>query len=185
MTRFPISRTNCPAYEGYEITTKPLEECERTNSVNHSRIRQGRAVAESERYTVGRLLYGNLQTSIRFDDRLLAHLQIVIGAKLRRREGFFISWMDAPGVGGGRSSVWLDSSIPLRFTFTNNARHAINRVWIDELAASANTAQGLRVTPEPADESALTGPIGIHPGSLRAASSRAGAPQPQRARANH
>lgn len=133
---------------------------------------------------MGRLLYGNLQTSIRFDDRLLAHLQIVIGAKLRRREGFFISWMDAPGVGGGRSSVWLDSSIPLRFTFTNNARHTINRVWIDELAASANTAQGLRVTPEPTDETAPVG-IGAHTGTIRTTSSRSGASQPQRARANH
>lgn len=134
---------------------------------------------------MGRLLYGNLQTSIRFDDRLLAHLQIVIGAKLRRREGFFISWMDAPGVGGGRSSVWLDSSIPLRFTFTNNARHSINRVWIDELAASANTAQGLRVTPEPdAEEAPAATGLGTHSSTLRSASVRSSAPQPQGARAS-
>jgi hypothetical protein len=32
-----------------------------------------------------------------FEDRLLAHLQIVIGAKLRRGEGFYFSWRDETG----------------------------------------------------------------------------------------
>ncbi|MEF2975639.1 hypothetical protein V3W46_00275 [Subtercola sp. YIM 133946] len=54
---------------------------------------------------MGKLVYGDSGTEIEFDDRVLTHLQIVIGAKLRRRESFFFSWKDDPAVGDGRSSI--------------------------------------------------------------------------------
>lgn len=40
-----------------------------------------------------------------FEDRVLAHLQIVIGAKLRRGESFYVSWRDDESVGDGRTAV--------------------------------------------------------------------------------
>jgi hypothetical protein len=80
---------------------------------------------------MGKLLYGDSEIEIEFDDRALTHIQIVIGAKLRRGESFFFSWKDDLSVGAGRSSVWLDKSIPLYFKF------------------SANSGQGLVFTTEP------------------------------------
>jgi hypothetical protein len=53
---------------------------------------------------MGKLVYAGT-TEIGFEDRVLAHLQIVIGLKLRRKEGFFFSWRDdqASGTGAARS----------------------------------------------------------------------------------
>jgi len=95
------------------------------------------------------LLYGDSGRQIEFDDRVLAHLQIVISTKLRRHESFFFSWKDDPVVGNGRSSIWLAPSIPLFFKFATASRHIINREWIDELTTSANNTQGLYLSNEP------------------------------------
>jgi hypothetical protein len=82
---------------------------------------------------------------VEFDDRLLAHLQIVIVQKLRCGESFLLSWKDAVSIGNGRSSVWLHPSIPLYFKFWGSRPPTINRQWIAELTASANSAHGLVV----------------------------------------
>lgn len=59
---------------------------------------------------MGKLTYDSSIT-VDFDDRVLAHIQLVIGAKLRRGESFYFSWRDDPLVGGGRSTVWVLSLI--------------------------------------------------------------------------
>jgi hypothetical protein len=98
---------------------------------------------------MGRLLYGDSARAIEFDDRTLIHVHLVINAKLRRREGFFFSWKDDPAAGSGRSSIWLECSIPLYFKFTTNVRHTINREWLEMLTVSANQPQGMLLVPEP------------------------------------
>jgi len=87
-----------------------------------------------------------------FDDRVMAHLQLVISTKLRRHEAFFFSWRDDPAIGDGRSSVWLDSSIPLQFRYSSPERHQLNREWLDELTHSANQPTGLVLSTEPGEE---------------------------------
>jgi hypothetical protein len=98
---------------------------------------------------MGKILYGESGIEVVFDDRAMAHLQLVIGAKLRRRESFFFSWKDEAAVGEGRSSIWLDSSIPLYFRYSGSKPVTINREWLDILTLSAHTAQGLQFTAEP------------------------------------
>jgi len=98
---------------------------------------------------MGTLLYGSPSTEISFDDRALAHLQIVITAKLRRRESFVFSWTDSAEAGSGRSSIWLDSSSTLYYRFFGGRAPLINREWIDVLMKSANSGTGLFFTPEP------------------------------------
>ena len=44
---------------------------------------------------------------VEFDDRLLAHLQIVIVQKIRRGESFLMSWRDAAETGDGHSAIWI------------------------------------------------------------------------------
>ncbi|WP_166879919.1 MULTISPECIES: ATP-dependent DNA ligase [unclassified Salinibacterium] len=95
---------------------------------------------------MGVLIYDGIE--IQFEDRVLAHLQVVIGQKLRRRECFFMSWRDSAEVGDGRSAIWLDPAIPLYFKFFGSRPPTINREWIEKLAMSANSAHGLVVLSE-------------------------------------
>ena len=98
---------------------------------------------------MGTLLYGSPSTEISFDDRALTHLQIVITAKLRRRESFVFSWNDGLEVGSGRSSIWLDPSSTLYYHYLGSRAPSINREWIDVLMRSANSGSGLFFSPEP------------------------------------
>jgi hypothetical protein len=82
------------------------------------------------------------------DDRVLAHLQVVIGMKLRRSENFFISWRSTVASGKGRNSVWIDNGIPIYCEFEGSRIPAINREWIEQLATSAATNFGLQITEE-------------------------------------
>src|ERR1700710_2587857 len=99
---------------------------------------------------MGKILYGEAGTEIVFDDRDMAHLQLVIGAKLRRRESFFFSWKEDASVGEGRSSIWIDAAIPLYFKYYASKPPTINREWLELLTLSANSAQGMQFVTEPA-----------------------------------
>jgi hypothetical protein len=101
---------------------------------------------------VGSLIYGGTGLHIQFEDRVLAHLQIVMTAKLRRNEGFQFSWRDSDDLGAGRRSIWLHASIPLYFTFDSAEQPAINRTWLDVLSMTSNSASGLRIVEEPKDD---------------------------------
>lgn len=98
---------------------------------------------------MGTLIYGNAKIEVAFDDRALTHLQIVITTKLRRRESFLFSWTDARSLGSGRGSIWLDPSSTLYYRFLGSRPPAINRAWIEQLMASANSGTGLYYSPEP------------------------------------
>ena len=76
----------------------------------------------------------------------------MIGSRLRRHEGFFFTWKDDPAIGDGRSSIWLENSIPLFFKFSKSARHELNREWLDQLTIASHQAQGLFLTGEPDEE---------------------------------
>jgi hypothetical protein len=97
---------------------------------------------------MGSLTYDSTLTA-EFDDRLLAHLQIVINSKLRRKESFAFSWKDDQRIGDGRSSIWLDSAIPIAYKYYGGRMPQINPAWIELLNATANSPGGLRVVPEP------------------------------------
>ena len=98
--------------------------------------------------SMGKFTYDS-GVSVDFDDRLLAHLQVVMGAKLRRGESFFFSWRDDPFVGGGRSSVWVHPGIPVAFKYFGGTSPVLNRAWVEILTISANSAAGLQIVIEP------------------------------------
>ena len=98
---------------------------------------------------VGVLIYGDTGMRVHFDDRVLAHLQLVIASKLSRSQSFFLSWRDSRASGDGQSGIWISRGMPLYFSYKSSARVEINREWIRELALSADQAGGMFVTAEP------------------------------------
>jgi hypothetical protein len=102
----------------------------------------------SENPFMGKLLYSSTM-EIDIDDRPLAHLHIIISERLRNKERFFFSWKDSVHAGGGRSSIWLDPTIPLLFSFSSSQPVPINRRWLEALAATADASSGLTFLPEP------------------------------------
>jgi hypothetical protein len=109
---------------------------------------------------MGTLIYDG--SAIHFDDRTLAHLQIVVVNKLRRHEGFAMSWRDSGEVGDGRSTIWLDPSIPLYFKFDGSRAPEISRDWLSVLMESAESSTGLIVTDEDGASVTATGTPGRH-----------------------
>jgi hypothetical protein len=105
---------------------------------------------------MGTLNYGMANNSAQFDDRTLAHLQLVVTAKLRRGEGFFFTWQHTAG--NGHSSIWIHSAIPLTFHYGVAGSPPINREWIEKLTLSANGASGLHMLTEPTVVAAISVP---------------------------
>lgn len=87
------------------------------------------------------LMYGVDETPIYIPDDLLAHVKLVVATKLRRNESFLMSWRHADG--SGRSSIWLQPSIPLRFVFDGDVEPAIDHALLAALAESASSNGGL------------------------------------------
>lgn len=98
---------------------------------------------------MGTLLYGSPPSEIEMDDRLLAHLKVVIISKLRRNEPFLLSWERTAEQGSGRTSVWMHPSIPLQFSFAGGRRPALNMTWVEQMSQAAMGNDGLRIMPEP------------------------------------
>ena len=98
---------------------------------------------------MAKLFYGTSVEPIVVDDRLLAHVKVVVATKLRRGESFTLSWTHGDDKEDGRSTVWLHPSIPLRFVFTDPEPAQLSRAWIEVLADSANSSGGLMLVDEP------------------------------------
>lgn len=97
---------------------------------------------------MGILHYGTDSKPIHIADRALAHLKVVVVAKLRRQESFTVSWQHPAEDGPGRSTIWLHPSIPVRFEFDEPVAPELNREWIEELAQSANALGGITLVSE-------------------------------------
>lgn len=100
---------------------------------------------------MGTILYGAGTDAIHIDDRALAHLKVVVATKLRRNESFTLSWRHPEEEPGGRSTIWLHPSIPLRFTFEEPEAPELNVKWIEELMHSANSSGGIQLIDEVLD----------------------------------
>lgn len=103
---------------------------------------------------MGKFIYGTPAIAVDFDDRVLAHLKVVMLAKVRRGESFMLNWDYEAAAGSGHSSIWIHPSIPLQFDFLGSREPQLNRTWIEELVKLSNTPGGLRIIPEPPEKPA-------------------------------
>ena len=93
----------------------------------------------------GKLYYGFDSEPAELPDRMLAHVKTVVAAKLRRGESFTLSWQHPGEAAGGRSTLWLNPSIPMRFVFSNPEGRRSIRGALQRFGASANSSAGLVV----------------------------------------
>ncbi|WZH37094.1 MAG: hypothetical protein PIR02_00190 [Microbacterium enclense] len=93
---------------------------------------------------MGQLFYATSTESIEIPDRVLAHLKVVVTTKLRRSESFTLSWTHVDG-DAGRSTLWLQPSIPLRFAFDSAEPETLNATVLKNMADMANSSAGLVV----------------------------------------
>lgn len=93
---------------------------------------------------MGTLYYGH-RFAITVDDRTLSHLKIVITSKLRRREGFLLSWTEPVQGGSGRASVWLHAECDLLYRFDGNTSPELDRQLLDEMAQATAGSTGLHI----------------------------------------
>lgn len=98
---------------------------------------------------MGYIVYDGDILEFKVEDRLLAHLQIVIVNKFRKNEPFVFSWREPAETGDGRSTVWLSPHIGLRFKFAGGRPPEINPSWLAALYAAADSGRGLYVMDEP------------------------------------
>lgn len=87
-------------------------------------------------------------TAFEFNDRVLAHLQIVVNMKLRRRETFFLSWKARVGSGGGRHAIWVDNGIPIHFEYSGGRLPIIDKGWVDRISLGSNSTGGVFIDTE-------------------------------------
>ena len=85
--------------------------------------------------------------AIHLDDRVLAHLQIVVIDKLRRREAFALN-LRSDGV---MVTMWLTSFSALQFIYEGNRQPRINWPWVELLAGEASLRGTLELLPEPVE----------------------------------
>lgn len=93
---------------------------------------------------MGHLYYATSAEPIRVPDRLLSHLKVVVATKLRRSESFTLSWTHVDGT-PGRSTLWLQPAIPLRFVFDSAEPETLDASTLKSMADMANSSAGLIV----------------------------------------
>jgi len=97
---------------------------------------------------LGKLTYDSTR-EVLVDDRVLAHLQMVIGAKLRRNESFYFTLMQGATAEESRLTLWLHPTISLAFDYDEPGTPSLNRAWVEVLVEAANGGSGLHLVPEP------------------------------------
>jgi len=92
---------------------------------------------------MAKLYYGTTTEPITVDDRMLAHVKVVVATKLRRSESFTLSWTHGADEPVGRSTIWLQPAIPLRFVFDSEQPEALDQNLLKRMANDANSSRGL------------------------------------------
>jgi len=94
------------------------------------------------------IYYGGSDYPIHIDDRILAHLKVVITTKLRRGESLVVSWPHPEDQPPGRSAIWLNPAVPLRFESDALEQPELSRQLLSDLANAANSSGGIQLTAE-------------------------------------
>ena len=107
---------------------------------------------------MAKLYYGSDIAPIALPDRLMGYIKVIASTKLRRGELFTLTWTGTAEE-PGRSTIWLQPAIPLRFVFDSVEPEQLVGDYLRSLADQANAASGLVIdtrTWESAEEATRT-----------------------------
>ncbi|MFJ6653836.1 ATP-dependent DNA ligase [Microbacterium sp. NPDC091313] len=91
---------------------------------------------------MGRLFYRS-DAIFDIDDRVLAHVRIVVMNKLRRNEGFMLQAPHSDGV--RHVSMWVHASNALSMQFYGGRPPAIDKDLVERMMAEASGPDGLDI----------------------------------------
>jgi len=94
---------------------------------------------------MGTLYYGASRTPVKIDDRLLAHIKVLTGSKLRRNEPFLLSWTESADEGHGRTSIWMHPAVDLIYRFDGGRAPDLDPKLLDQLSADSLSATGIQI----------------------------------------
>jgi hypothetical protein len=94
---------------------------------------------------MGTLYYGSARTPVQVDDRILAHLKVLAGSKLRRNEPFLLSWQESAEGGHGRSSIWMHPNVDLIYRFDGNRPPELDNELLDQMSSEALSPTGVHI----------------------------------------
>ncbi|WP_141143450.1 ATP-dependent DNA ligase [Schumannella sp. 10F1B-5-1] len=94
---------------------------------------------------MGRLRYGARGTTVTMDDRMLAHVQAVTVARLRRNEPFQLAWDEQVRHGSGRRAIWMAPSVELLWEFDGGSEPELDRELLETMMQKAGSTAGLHV----------------------------------------
>jgi hypothetical protein len=94
---------------------------------------------------MGTLYHGAARTPIKVDDRLLAHVKVLIVSKLRRNEPFLLSWTEPASAGHGGASVWIHPDVDLIFRFEDPKPPDLEKAVLEALSTESIGATGAHI----------------------------------------
>lgn len=94
---------------------------------------------------MGTLYYGAARTPVKIDDRVLAHLKVLAGSKLRRNEPFLLSWSESADEGHGRSSIWVHPNVDLIYRFDGGRAPELDSDLLDAMSKEALSPTGIHI----------------------------------------
>ncbi|MFE5407849.1 hypothetical protein [Microbacterium sp. NPDC056569] len=89
------------------------------------------------------LYYGADARPAEIPDHVLAHVKVVAATKLRRGESFLLTWRHGGEEAEGRTSLWMQPSIPLRFVFDTPEPETLDAEYLRTLANEAASSRGI------------------------------------------
>ena len=110
--------------------------------------------------TMGSLNISGL-AEIELDDDLLAHIQAVIVAKLRRKEPVLLSWVDCED---HARQIWIQASAIVLAEYDGPQPARLDRDWLERIMIAANSTTGISL--HTADLERHTHTIPVQPTAL-------------------
>lgn len=98
---------------------------------------------------MGQLFYSGSTIAVIVEDRVLAHLQVVVNAKLKRNSSFMLTLRDTSQYSDSSAAMWISRGIPLYFSFDSARGVEISEQWVRQLLLAADSTGGLHLGAEP------------------------------------
>ncbi|RWZ50060.1 ATP-dependent DNA ligase [Labedella phragmitis] len=92
---------------------------------------------------MGMLKYGTREIAV--EDRILAHISVIVTQKLRRRESFLLT-LPASDRRMATEAMWMSCNSDIAFAYSGNRVPSLNHAWLEQMMTESFSAHGLDLT---------------------------------------